>query len=93
MEELSEKINNLTNTVNRIEEMMLEDRKNKKENAIVQKEISKQATVKRITLLEKHRDEKACELRDEDDMEYKRELQQDIDNYNVKIAELKEKNF
>jgi hypothetical protein len=32
-------------------------------------------------------------LRDEDDMEYKKELQHDIDKYNVKIAELKEKKF
>ena len=58
MEELLAAVARLTETVNRMEAMMLEDRKEKAENKIIAKERAQEFVTCRIVLFKKYRDEK-----------------------------------
>jgi hypothetical protein len=96
MEELLATVARLTETVNRIEAMMLEERKVKAENQVIAKKRAQECNTSRITLLETNRNKKikAMEELDVNDEYYesdKQEYQEEIDNYNKKIQDLKSK--
>ena len=96
MEELLAAVARLTETVNRMEAMMLEDRKEKAENKVIAKERAQECITNRIALLETNRNKKikAMEKLDVKDEYYesdKQEYQEEIDNYNKKIQDLESK--
>ena len=96
MEELFAAVVRLTETVNRVEAMMLEDRKAKAENQVIAKKRTQECNADRIILLENNRNKQITRMQklDVNDEYYesdKQEYQEDIDNYNKKIQILKSK--
>jgi hypothetical protein len=91
MEELLEKVNNLSATVARIEAMMLEDREQKKKNQINQKAISIKNNQTQIDLCKKNQNRQRRELEEEEDPDERKWIQEQIDDYDIKIKNLESK--
>ena len=91
MEELLEKMNNLTATVARIEAMMLEDREKKRKIQINQKALSIKNNQTQIDLCKKNQGRYIKELEEEEDPDERKWIQEQIDDYDNKIKKLESK--
>ena len=91
MEELLEKVNNLSAAVARIETMMLEDREQKKKIQINQKALSVKNNQTQIELCKKNQGRYIKELEEEEDPDERKWIQEQIDDYDKKIKNLEKK--